>query len=259
MNKNKYLIINYAVVILATLIIFFRYNYEQMSNEKQSASCMLQSYQKKMPENRITIYNNTAGEGFDISKYQGEINWQKALMHHKIGFLYVRATYGTTIKDKYYTQNVDSALSHYIPIGSYHYYINTASPEEQFECFMSMVNVEKQDLIPMVDVEDDVFGPSILWNPKKLQTFLDLVENEFGTKPIIYTNKRFYNSYLYKNFSEYPIWIAAYSRSFGKLRGGKQYLLWQYSDKGRINGIYEYIDKNRLHPDATIKDLLLKK
>ncbi len=260
MNRSKCLVVGSIVAVLATIIFFIRYNYDQTSYEKSNGvSSMLHTYEKKKNDHRITIYNNTAGEGIDISKYQGEINWQKAVLNNKFGFMYVRATYGNKIKDRYYSQNIDSARSHYIPVGSYHYYLNTISPEEQFESFMSMVDVDKQDLIPMVDVEDDSFGPSILWSPKKLQTFLNLVEKEFGVKPIIYTSRIFYNSYLYKNFSEYPVWIASYTPKIGKLRGGKQYLLWQYSDKGRINGVYEHIDKNRLHPDATIKDLLLRK
>lgn len=209
------------------------------------------------PVQRITIFNNTANEGIDISKYQRNINWDKIAANKRYGFVYVRSSYGCKIKDQYYARNIEEAHKHYIPVGTYHYYLNSQTPQKQFEFFMSMVDKDKQDLIPMIDVEEESHGKSIRWNAKRLKEFLSLVETEFGVKPIIYTNVRYYNMYLSKEFSDYPLWIASYTRKVGKLKKNKQYIIWQYSAKGRIKGIPGYIDRDRLNPDITIKDLLI--
>ena len=41
------------------------------------------------------------------------------------------------------------------------------------------------------------------------------------------------------------------------LRGGGKYNIWQYSERGRIDGINEAVDLNRFGSGTTLDDILL--
>ena len=43
-----------------------------------------------------------------------------------------------------------------------------------------------------------------------MKRWLEIVENHYGVKPIIYTNVDFYNRNLGSEFDNYPLWVAHY-------------------------------------------------
>ena len=43
----------------------------------------------------------------------------------------------------------------------------------------------------------------------------------------------------------YPIMIAQYNKNEPVLSDGRDITMWQYTGKGRINGINGYVDKSR--------------
>ena len=45
---------------------------------------------------------------------------------------------------------------------------------------------------------------------KEIKTWLDIVENNYHIKPIIYTNIDFYKQNLDDDFDDYPLWVAHY-------------------------------------------------
>ena len=62
-------------------------------------------------------------------------------------------------------------------------------------------------------------------------------------KPILYTYVNFYNKHLDDDFEQFPLWVAHY-KSYGKPRIGRDWLFWQFSDVGNINGIGAKVDFN---------------
>lgn len=54
--------------------------------------------------------------------------------------------------------------------------------------------------------------------------------------PIIYTNYNTYNTYLSDAFAEIPIWICDISDQEPDLKGGHEWLFWQYSQREILNG-----------------------
>ena len=67
-----------------------------------------------------------------------------------------------------------------------------------------------------------------------LISFLNIIEENIGRKPIIYTNISTGNKYLNsQEFSDYPLWIADYSDgdnpTLPKSWQGQKWLLWQKS------------------------------
>ena len=92
----------------------------------------------------------------------------------------------------------------------------------------------------------------------EVQTWLDMVEAEYGTKPIIYTNISFYEKYFKGKFDDYPLWIAHYLQP-DKPRTDQDWIIWQHSETGRVNGIKSKVDFNVFSGDsADFKQLLLR-
>ena len=85
---------------------------------------------------------------------------------------------------------------------------------------------------------------------ERVKTWLDAVENHYGVKPVIYTNIDFYRRYFQSGFEEYPLWIAHYLQP-DKPRIEKDWVFWQHSEKGRVNGIKAPVDFNVFYGDSS--------
>lgn len=202
-------------------------------------------------------YSNNATlvyDGIDVSNYQKDINWKATADDPSIKYVYVKATEGATHKQHRYRANIDNARKHGVKVGSYHFLSTTSSIQKQFENFISMVKPEEQDLIPLLDVETHTG-----WSAKQLQDsvmlFAKLLEEYYGCKPMIYTNVSYFNTLLGYDFRNYPLFIARYSKSEPQLNFGAKWILWQFSDKGVINGIDEKVDLSRFNKGCSLKDI----
>lgn len=189
-------------------------------------------------------------QGIDVSKYQGKINWTRVAKTKTVKFAYVRATEGTSIKDSYYKSNVDSARKAGIYVGSYHVYSSKTTASQQFANFKSVVSKKKQDLVPVLDIEGYHSGRLDMARVDKL---LQLMENEYGAKPMIYTSEKVYNDHFRsKKYSSYHIFIAKY-----KGTPSVRYTLWQHSRTGRVRGISGDVDLDKFHPKHSLYDILM--
>ncbi len=196
--------------------------------------------------------------GIDVSHYQGTIDWNKVTHYENnpIKFVYVKATEGSTIKDECYDRNLTLAKEKGLLVGSYHYFTSRATAEEQFENFKQTASKESQDLIPVVDIEECKH-----WTPdvfhKNLQVFLNEVEAHYGKKPVIYTMPSFYNLYLIDRYKDYKIFIAQYGDGIPALKDGNDWHIWQFTRKGKIDGIRGNVDVNAINPGRDHNEILL--
>ena len=191
-------------------------------------------------------------QGIDVSKYQGTINWRKVAKSKKVKFVYIRATEGTSIKDPNYKTNVDSASKAGILIGSYHVYSSKTTAYRQFANFKSVVVKKKQDLIPVLDIEGHHSGRLDMARVNKL---LELMEKEYGVKPMIYTSEKVYTEHFTgKQYRSYHIFIANYHGT-----PTVRYTLWQHSQTGRISGIRGDVDLDKFHKKHSLYDILMPK
>lgn len=189
-------------------------------------------------------------QGIDVSKYQGKIDWQKVAKSKKVRFVYIRATEGTSIKDDYYKANVDSARKAKILVGSYHVYSSKTSAYTQFANFKSVVVKRKQDLIPVLDIEGYHSGRLDMARVDKI---LELMEKEYGAKPMIYTSEKVYTEHFRgKKYAAYHIFVAKYKGS-----PSIRYTLWQHSKDGRVSGISGAVDLDKFHPKHSLYDLYM--
>lgn len=196
-------------------------------------------------------------DGIDVARYQKNINWKKASKDiKKNGFVYIKCTEGATYTDPKYKAHASGAKKAGLHIGGYHYFHMTSSAHDQFNNFKKALDTIGGDLIPMVDVEVDDGHPTKELQDS-LQVLLDLLEEEYGAKPMIYGQQRTYNMYCAPRFNDYPMYIARYGENAPVVKGPSHYTVWQYTDKGKVHGIDHSVDLCRFHPKKGIKDILL--
>lgn len=203
--------------------------------------------------NKTVVY-----DGIDVSNYQKDINWEATARDDNIKYVYIKATEGATHRQHRYRKNLENARKHGIKVGSYHFMRTRSSIQSQFNNFISVVKAEEQDLVPLLDVETREG-----WTIKQLQDsvlkFARLLERHFGCKPMIYTSSSYFNNYLGETFAGYPLFIARYSKSEPQLYYGAKWILWQFSDRGRIEGIDAMVDLSRFNRGCGIKDIAYDK
>ena len=189
-------------------------------------------------------------QGIDVSKFQGKVNWTKVAKSGKVKFVYIRATEGTSIKDPYYKTNLEKARKAGLKVGSYHVYSSKTTAQSQFANFKSMVPKKNQDLIPVLDIEGHHSGRLYM---ARVDMLLNLMEKEYGAKPMIYTSEKVYKEHFTgKKYAKYHIFVAKY-----KGTPAIRYTLWQHSKSGYVSGISGHVDLDKFHPKHSLNDLYL--
>lgn len=199
-------------------------------------------------------------DGIDLSHHNVAYDWKKV----DAKFVYVRATFGGTIKDKRYDIHRKAATRHRIPVGAYHFLTANLSAKAQFKHFSSVVKRNHVSLRPMLDVEESKY-----WNAPKgftdkdahnlIREWCDLCKKEYGVAPIIYTTERLYLRYsMDRDFDDCIWWVADYNnKALFDVRCKVPFTIHQYSDKNYVDGFYGCIDCNRFAVGKTVKDLMI--
>jgi lysozyme len=182
--------------------------------------------------------------GIDLSHYQGEVFWETIGDNSKMAYVYLKATEGGDRVDHMYQLNIDLAHRYGLKVGSYHFFRPKTPLNKQLENFKAQCKPRDQDLIPMIDVETKG-GLGNKEFTDSLTKFLVMVEDAYKQKPLIYTGTNFYNRYMVGLVDHYPIMIAQYNQNEPILSDDRDITMWQYTGKGRINGINGYVDKSR--------------
>jgi len=192
--------------------------------------------------------------GIDLSHYQGNIFWESIGDDSKMAYVYLKATEGGDRVDDKYKENIELAHRYGIKVGSYHFYRPKISQKIQLENFMAQCRPEDQDLIPMIDIEtrsglsQEVFIDSLF-------TFLNLIEEAYKQKPLIYVGANFYDNNLQNKLNDYKIMVAQYTEREPILKDNHDITMWQYTGKGHINGINGYVDKSRFMGKHKLREI----
>ena len=192
--------------------------------------------------------------GIDLSHYQGNVFWEVIGDNTPMAYVYLKATEGGDRIDETFERNIWLAHHYGLKVGSYHFYRPKTEQVKQLENFKSQCIPREQDLIPMIDVEStggldtDEFCDSLF-------TFLELVEEAYRQKPLIYTGRNFYNKHLLGKIDEYKLMIAMYTDEEPVVADEREITMWQYTGKGHINGINGYVDKSRFMGNHTLREI----
>ena len=112
---------------------------------------------------------------------------------------------------KRFKENWKASKERQLIRGAYHYYRPNENSIEQANNFIKNVKLEKGDLPPVLDIEKLPKSQSIDSLKVGLRRWLKKVEKHYKVKPIIYSGESYYNDFLKKEFSDYPLWIANYN------------------------------------------------
>ena len=185
--------------------------------------------------------------GIDVSHHNAYIHWNQ-LRRENITFVYLKSTEGAKHKDRDYKKNYRVAKDAGLKVGTYHFYTFGLDGKKQARHFIKNSDVTSNDMVPAIDVEhspvnkacnDKESHRKMVDELKKLESALF---TQYGKRPVIYTNKECYRMYIKGNFPENPLWICdLHNEPDGEY---KNWVIWQFSHKGRINGASNDIDLN---------------
>jgi len=207
----------------------------------------------RYPEFGIAIPEAYSIHGIDVSKYQSLIAWEEVqsmkVKNVQLGFAFIKATEGIGNTDPQFKRNWKKSKEAGVLRGAYHFFIGSKDGRLQAENFIKRVDLETGDFPPVLDVEQ-LNGANPVQLRKEIKEWLDIVENNYGVKPIIYTNVDFYKRNLGSEFDEYPLWVAHYYRVDQSPRIDRGWIFWQHNDGGRVNGITSKVDFNVFNGDS---------
>ena len=261
-NKWIFYLISFVLLLFVAIGIYkfrdgFLY-YLGFKTDKNVAT--LSKEERKLADIRIYEVlhkHDDKAIGFDVSEYQSEIDWEQT--YHidesfELSFVFIRATAGKNKVDKRFKENWKASKERQLIRGAYHYYRPNENSIEQANNFIKNVKLEKGDLPPVLDIEKLPKSQSIDSLKVGLRRWLKKVEKHYKVKPIIYSGESYYNDFLKKEFSDYPLWIANYN--FWRNHLEDDWLFWQFTEKAQIQGIEGMVDVNIFNGDKN--KLLLK-
>lgn len=184
----------------------------------------------------------------DVSKWQEDIDWKKV---KESGIDYAMMRLGTqkgidkeSVLDSYFEKNIKEARENGVKVGVYYYsYANDIEDaKKQAEWVVEQLKDYELDLPVAFDWECfrylNDFEMSLHDFNEMGTTFLKIIEKN-GYKAINYGSK----NYLEKiwNIEGYDTWLAHYT---DKTTYSKDYIMWQFTDKGLVPGIKGAVDLN---------------
>ena len=190
-------------------------------------------------------------KGIDVAKWQGIIDWQK--VKSQIDFAILKCTKKNNSLEESFERNYSGCISNGIPVGVYRYVYarNKKEAEAEAEGILKAIKGKVIACKVWLDLEDSTIkkiGQAKL--TEVIETEAKILQNN-GYEVGIYSNPNWYYNVLDSGYlrTKYPFWIAHYPRiDRGKLNidsslNPKDYAIaWQYSSKGKINGIKGNVD-----------------
>ncbi|MBA4492751.1 GH25 family lysozyme [Paenactinomyces guangxiensis] len=185
-------------------------------------------------------------KGLDVSHHQGDIDWKVVQEKNNFKFVYIKATEGRDFVDDQFAYNWQEARKQGMLTGAYHFFSMRSSGEEQAKNFINIVPEQADSLPPVIDVEIHLNHDKDKVR-QELRKMAAKLEQHYKKRPILYVTYDTYHTYVEGGFSEFQIWIRDIYK-FPTL-GNRKWLLWQYCNRGRIDGIDTYVDINAFNGD----------
>lgn len=192
-----------------------------------------------------------AKRGVDVSKYQGEIQWDK-VAEDGIEFAFIRAGVrgyetGKLVMEEDFMTNAIEASNQGIEIGVYFFSqaVNEEEAIEEADSVLAALNGNEIAYPVVYDIEN-VKGGRVGKLTKQQLTenclaFCNRI-SEAGYTPMIYGNMESFLVMLdMEKIEGIEKWFAYYTPEF---YFPYEFRIWQYSDKGHVNGINGNVDVN---------------
>lgn len=183
--------------------------------------------------------------GIDISEFQGEIDFEE-VRRSGIEAVYIRVGAGE-YTDEYFAENYERARAAGLKIGFYHY-VTARSVEEgrrQARFFASLAAGREPDMRLAMDFE--YFGSLSVSQINAIsEAYLDELTALTKREVVIYSDLSNARNIFSRALAEkYPLWAAQYGADEPSANGKwREWVGFQYTDEGRVGGIYGNVDRN---------------
>ena len=196
----------------------------------------------------------TIRKGVDVSYHQGNIDWEK-VKAEGYDFAIIRIAYrgygtsGVLKVDTKFHENIKGAQNAGLDVGVYFFAqaINETEAIEEANLVLETLKGYELQLPVVYDPElirddtartDNVSGEQFT---KNTIVFCNMIK-EAGFQPMIYSNM-IWEAFLFDmtQLQEYPIWYADYEAI---PQTPYDFTMWQYSEKGTVDGINGPVDLN---------------
>ncbi len=183
--------------------------------------------------------------GIDISEFQGEIDFEE-VRRSGIEAVYIRVGAGE-YTDEYFAENYERAKAAGLKIGFYHY-VTARSVDEgrrQARFFASLAAGREPDMRLAMDFE--YFGSLSVSQINAIsEAYLDELTALTRREVVIYSDLSNARKIFSRALAEkYPLWAAQYGADEPSANGKwREWVGFQYTDEGRVGGIYGNVDRN---------------
>ena len=202
--------------------------------------------------------SGTTTKGIDVSKWQATVDWAKVAADG-VKFGVARTSDGTTYDDKYFTANWQGMKNNGIIRGAYQFFRPDQDAVAQAKFMINKLKaaggLQGGDLPPVLDLEKNG-GLSTSGVVNAVDKWIAYIEQNTGRRPIIYTGSYFWDaSAATTKYKSYALWTAHYTTKSCPLvpNAWSKWAIWQYTDKGTVNGVSGSCDMNRFN--GTVADI----
>ena len=201
-----------------------------------------------LTDGKVTSY-----KGIDVSSHQGVIDWN-LVAQDGVEFAFIRVGFrgygseGKLVVDEMFHTNIQQAKEAGVKVGVYMFSQATTEAELDEEVQLVLDNIASYQLdCPVVYDVEMISGNGRMNNltpEERTNLTLRFCEKiaQAGYRPMIYHNTEMAAIRIdYAALEAYDKWYAAYNR---RMFFPYEFKVWQYSDKGSVQGIKTNVDMN---------------
>ena len=193
----------------------------------------------------------------DVSKWQGDIDWEKVKGH--VDGVMIRAGYGQNNIDSKFERNISECNRLGIPCGVYwfSYAYTEEMARKEAEYCLAAIKPYKVELPVAFDFEYDSIekaqkngvGIGKTLATAMCHAFCGTVEAA-GYYAMNYTNKDYLSRYFGESTLKYDLWLAAWPTNPEVDKPPRKDVgIWQYSSRGKVPGIEGNVDMDWAYKD----------
>ena len=192
--------------------------------------------------------------GIDVSQWQFKIDWQAVKDSGQVDFAIIKAGWGMESHqiDPFFHENMQNAQAAGMDVGIY-----------WFSYALSVEQAKREALLCLETIKDYSFNYPVYYDfeyqealttlsyatlSEMIEVFCTTLE-EHGYKTGVYGSGSDFEYRIYRHvLDKRPVWVAEYDTPTVTWYKGN-YGIWQYSPKGRIDGISADVDLNYCYVD----------
>lgn len=196
----------------------------------------------------------------DLSYHNGKVDFNK--VKTQVDGVILRCGYGSDIEsqdDRRFKEYVENCIALNIPFGSYLYSYAKTVEEAKSEAqhVLRVLKPYKDKMVYPVyyDLEEPGTEKGAV---ERALVFCEILEKE-GYTVGIYSGEYWWNRYLDDRLHKYTKWCAKYGTNNGRMQKkpniNSTYDMWQYTSKGRVDGISGNVDMNICYRDFNKEEM----